>query len=169
MRNTAPAAYTAVPIGVAVCSGHVPGILPVTFAGLSVTFPESPVTLGRNTQEDGADTFDVYISWADLKTLLALPAQTTRIREPAAQAIRTYLGTAKFQGYAAHYELEEERVFFNVVPLFVNAAAKLVPLIKHLVSPRSMEGKTYLTLFQHVLPADTTNHEVNCGPIALMP
>lgn len=49
MRNTAPAAYTAVPIGVAVCSGHVPGILPVTFAGLSVTFPESPVTLGRNT------------------------------------------------------------------------------------------------------------------------
>lgn len=53
MRNTAPAAYTAVPIGVAVCSGHVPGILPVTFAGLSVTFPESPVTLGRNTQRTG--------------------------------------------------------------------------------------------------------------------
>lgn len=51
MRNTAPAAYTAVPIGVAVCSGHVPGILPVTFAGLSVTFPESPVTLGRNTHQ----------------------------------------------------------------------------------------------------------------------
>jgi hypothetical protein len=119
--------------------------------------------------EDGADTFDVYISWADLKTLLALPTQTTRIREPAAQAIRTYLGTAKFQGFAAHYELEEERVFFNVVPLFVNAAVKLIPLIKHLVSPRSMEGKTFLTLFQHVLPADTANHEVNCEPIALMP
>jgi len=119
--------------------------------------------------EDGAGTFEVYLSWADLKTLLALPAQTTRIREPAAQSIRTHLGTAKFQGYATHYELEEERVFFNVVPLFVNAAVKLVPSIKHLVSPRSMEGETFLTLFQNVLPADTVNHEVNCGPIVLMP
>lgn len=119
--------------------------------------------------EDGADTFDVYISWADLKTLLALPSQTTRIREPVAQAIRTYLGTAKFNDYASYYELGEERVFFNVVPLFVNAAVKLVPLIKPFISPRSMEGETYLTLFQHVLPVDTTKHEVNCGPIALMP
>jgi len=32
-------------------TGHVPGIIPVTFAGLSVTFPESPVTLDRNTQQ----------------------------------------------------------------------------------------------------------------------
>jgi hypothetical protein len=119
--------------------------------------------------EDGAGTFSVYISWADLKTLLALPTKTTKISEPTAQSIRAYLGTATFKDYATHYELEEERVFFNVVPLFVNAAVKLVPLIKHLVSPRSMEGKTFLTLFQHVLPADTVNHEVNCGPIALMP
>lgn len=120
-------------------------------------------------REDGADTFDVYISWADLKTLLALPPQETRIREPVAQSVRSYLATNKFKDYAAHYELNEKRVFFNVVPLFVNAAAKLVPLITNLVSPRSTESETFLTLFQHVLPADTKNHEVNCGPIALMP
>jgi hypothetical protein len=120
-------------------------------------------------EEDDADTFDVYISWADLKTLLALPPQETRIREPVAQAVRDHLGATKFRDYAAYYELEEERVFFNIVPLLVNAAVKVVPLIKHLVSPRSMESETYLTLFQHVLPADTQNHEVNCGPIALMP
>lgn len=119
--------------------------------------------------EEGADTFDVYISWADLKTLLSLPAAETRIRDAAAQSIRAYLGSSKFPEYATHYELDEERVFFNVVPIFVNAAVKIVPLIKHLVSPRSMEGETYLRLFQHVSPADTQNHEVNCGPIALMP
>jgi hypothetical protein len=119
--------------------------------------------------EDGADTFDVYISWADMKTLLALPPQVTRIHAPVAQSIRSYLGTEKFRKYASSYGLSEDRIFFNVVPLFVNAAAKLVPLIKHLVSPRSMEGETYLTHFQHVLPADTVRHEVNCGPIALMP
>jgi len=120
-------------------------------------------------EEDGADTFDVYLSWADLQRLFAQPPKETRIREPIAQIIQGYLATSKFKGYAEDYELEEDRVFFNVVPLFVNAAIKLVPLIKHLVSPRSMESETYLTLFQHMLPASTQTHEVNCGPIALMP
>lgn len=120
-------------------------------------------------EEEGADTFDVYISWADLKTLLALPPKQTRVPAATSQSIQTYLGTAKFREYATHFQLNEERVFFNVIPLFVNAAVKLVPLIKDLVSPRSMEGETYLTLFQHVQPANTQTHEVNCGPIALMP
>lgn len=119
--------------------------------------------------EDGVDTFDVYVSWADMRALLSLPKAETRIRDAAAQSVRAYLGSSKFSAYATHYELEEDRVFFNVVPLFVNAAVKLVPLIKHLVSPRSMEGETFLTLFQHVLPANMHDHEVYCGPIALMP
>jgi hypothetical protein len=120
-------------------------------------------------EEEGADTFDVYISWADLRTLLALPPRKSRIREPVAQAVRDYLGTAKFKNYADYYDLEEDRVFLNVIPLFVNAAIKVVPLIKHLVLPRSDECRAFLTLFQNVLPANTNNHEVNCGPIALMP
>jgi len=119
-------------------------------------------------EEDGASTFEIYLSWADLKALLALPPEDTRIRGPAAQAVRDYLNTAKFLEYARHYQLEENRVFFNVVPLFVNAAVKLVPLMKHLVSPRSTESETFLTLFQHVLPASTKEHVVNCGPIALI-
>ena len=57
MRNTALAVYTAVPIGVTVHRSRssesavtLPESLPLTFAELSVTFPESPVTLGLNTQ-----------------------------------------------------------------------------------------------------------------------
>ena len=119
--------------------------------------------------EDGGDIFDVYISWADLKTLLAMPPQVTRIRQPVCQAIRAYLAVTKFQEYALQYELEEERIFLNVVPLFVNAAVKLVPLIEPLVSPRSTESRFFLQHFLDTLPADTTNHEVNCGPIALLP
>lgn len=119
--------------------------------------------------EDGADTFEVYLSWADLKALLALPSKTTQINETVARSIHTYLGAARFQSYAMEYELEEDRLFFNVVPLLVNAAVKLIPTMEHLVSSRSTESEAFLTLFQHVLPADTKNHEVNCGPIALMP
>lgn len=130
---------------------------------------EMYILVDFHAAEDGADTFDVYISWADLRTLFALSPQATRIRDSVARSIRNYLGVAKFPNYAAHYELDEDRIFFNVVPIFVNAAAKLVPLIKHLVSPRSMESETYLALFQNMLPADTQNHKVNCGPIALMP
>lgn len=129
---------------------------------------ETYVLVDFPAREDGADTFDVYISWADMKALLALPSQTTRIRKPIGQAILKYLGAAKYKSYASHYGIGEERVFFNVIPLLVNAAVKLVPSIKDHVSPRSMESETYLTAFQHILPADTTKHEVNCGPIALM-
>ena len=42
MRNTMPGAYTAVP---------------VTFAGMAVTLPESPVTFDRNTQRLAPDMF----------------------------------------------------------------------------------------------------------------
>jgi hypothetical protein len=119
--------------------------------------------------EDGANTFEVYISWADVRALLALPVNVSRIRANSSEAIRNYLSTSKFGNYASKYELEEDRVFFNVVPLLVNAAIAVVPKIKHLVAPRSTESETFLTLFQHVLPADTANHEVNCGPIALIP
>jgi hypothetical protein len=101
--------------------------------------------------------------------LLALPVNVSRIRANSSEAIRNYLSTSKFGNYASKYELEEDRVFFNVVPLLVNAAIAVVPKIKHLVAPRSTESETFLTLFQHVLPADTANHEVNCGPIALIP
>jgi hypothetical protein len=130
---------------------------------------EMYILVGFPAEEDGASTFEIYLSWADLKTLLALPPQDTRIRGAAAQSVRDYLNATKFPEYAAHYELEENRVFFNVVPLFVNAAIKVVPLIKDFVSPRSTESQTFLTLFQHILPANTKDHEVNCGPIALMP
>lgn len=120
-------------------------------------------------EEEGADTFEVYVSWADLKTLFSLSSRDTKVQEATAELIRHYLNTSKFKNYAAEFQLEENRIFFNIVPIFVNAAVKLTPLIKHLVTPRSTEGETFLTLFQHVLPADTINHEVNCGPIALMP
>ena len=120
-------------------------------------------------QEEGASTFEVYISWSDLKALLDMPRQESRVSEASAQSIREYLASDLFSAYAEHYELTEDRIFFNVVPLFVNAAAKIVPLIHCHVSPRSMESELYLSLFQDMLPALTKRHEVNCGPIALMP
>ena len=119
--------------------------------------------------EEGADTFEVYLSWADLNELLKLPQQVTRIRPKTEQSVRAYLNARRFKHYAEEHDLEETRVFFNLVPLIVNAAITLIPQIKDVIEPRSMESETYLTLFQNVKPADTKNHKVECGPIALMP
>ncbi|MGL4767514.1 MAG: hypothetical protein ACRCV6_05485 [Formosimonas sp.] len=112
------------------------------------------------------DTFDVYLSWADLSSLLNLPQTESRIRPSIAQAIRDYLGTDKYRHYAEHFQQEEDQVFFNVVPLLVNAATKVVPKIKTMVSPRSTESEIFISLFEDLSPADTKNPDVNCGPIA---
>jgi len=119
-------------------------------------------------EEEGADTFDVYMSWADFRELLQLPQQQSKLRPATTSAIAEYISAQKFPEYSAEYQLADERVFFNVVPLIVNAAIKVVPKIKHLIAARSTESETFSTLFDHVLPAKTTEHEVNCGPIAFM-
>lgn len=119
--------------------------------------------------EEDADTFDVYLSWEDLRYLLSIPVSETRIRPQTAQLIRQYLGVSKFSEYAEKDDLTEDRVFFNVVPLVVNAATKLTPFILDLIEPRSMEAKVYLNLFKDLIPSDTTNPEVMSGPIAYIP
>ena len=77
--------------------------------------------------EDGADAFDLYLSWHDLKTLLELPQSVTRIKSP--DTIRNYLGSDSFKSYADNFDQAENRVFFNFVPLICNAAATIVPVI----------------------------------------
>lgn len=117
--------------------------------------------------EKGADTFDVYMSWADLHQFLSLPKSESQIRPDTGTIIRNYLSSEKFSGYASYYELSESRVFFNIVPLLVNAAAKIVPAIKSHLQGTSMESEFFVEHFSTVENADTKNHEVNCGPFVL--
>lgn len=85
------------------------------------------------TDGPDADTFNVYISWSDFDRLLALPRAQSKLREETCQLIRAYLGSSRFGEYAIHYHLRMDQVFLNVVPLLVNAAAKIVPLIQERV------------------------------------
>lgn len=119
------------------------------------------------TPDEGADTFDVYLSWSDLKFLLDMSPSESRIRQPTSSAICEYLDTEKFPEYSSYYGLEESRIFFNVVPLFVNAAATIVPLIKQYCGSGSTESKFFLDHFCTVVHADTKQHDVNCGPFVL--
>lgn len=120
-------------------------------------------------EEVGGDTFNVFLSWADLKMLLDMPVKESRIPLLVSQSVREYLYTDRFKNHALDYALDEQRVFFNVVPLFVNAAIKIVPLIKTFITARSTESQAFLELFNDLQLSNTCSHEVNCGPVVLMP
>lgn len=117
--------------------------------------------------EEGADTFDIYISWADLDTLLALPRSVSRLRPAACQTIRGYLDAQKFAQYAARYALPIHSVFLNIVPVFVNAAAEITPHLRGYVARDSTESQFFMEHFCSVTKSDTHAHEVNCGPFVL--
>jgi hypothetical protein len=117
--------------------------------------------------EEGADTFDLFLSWADFRSLLSMPSNQSRIRPSCRDVICSYLKTDKFASYAAHYGLSADKIFFNVVPLIVNGAIVITPLIKPYLTGLSLESRTYSDLFDGMPPADTKTPQVNCGPFVL--
>lgn len=119
------------------------------------------------SEEKGADTFDVYLSWTDFETYLSLPSQESRLRVATVEAIRAYLATDKFSAHAVKHGLPVTHVFFNVVPLIVNAAAKIVPLIKSHIKAKSTEARLFETLFEDMPPAKTGEHMVDAITIFL--
>jgi hypothetical protein len=118
--------------------------------------------------EEGGDTFDVFLSWVYFKQFLSMPKKENRLSADTCGLIKEYLGSSKFHSCARHYELTEKSVFFNVVPLIVNVAATITPLINKNITPLSTEGETFLRLFVDLGHADTSHPEVACGPFALI-
>jgi hypothetical protein len=53
------------------------------------------------------------------------------------------------------------------MPLIVNAATVIIPLIKRYLTNLSMESQTFATLFEDMTPADTKHPEVACAPFVL--
>jgi hypothetical protein len=133
----------------------------------SLEHMEQYILVDFTCSDEGADTFDLYVSWIDLKNLFSLPEKETRIRKETINIINEYLNTEKFIEYAECYELDESRVFFNIIPLFVNAAATIVPLIKDYCDSESTEASFFVNHFTTVVKANTKDHDVNCGPFVL--
>lgn len=117
--------------------------------------------------EDGAGHFEVYMSWGDMKSLLELPRSESRLRPETCESIRQYLSVSRYAEAAQHYGVPESRVFFNLIPLVVNAAATITPVIKSYVRPQSLESRIYLGMFSNMPLARTSEPEVACGPFAL--
>ncbi len=117
--------------------------------------------------ENGADTFDLFISWFDLDAFLSMPKKENMLRIETVDSIRDYLKSHMFLEYCEFYGQNINKLFLNSIPLIVNAASKIVPKIHEFVKVQSFETETYLEFFSNMKPADTQNPEVDCGPFAL--
>lgn len=128
---------------------------------------EQYVLIDFPSLEEEADTFDVYISWEDIVDLISMPKNISKMKPDTCSIIIGYLNSEKFSEYAEMYKLQEGKVFLNIVPLIVNAVIEIVPLIKDYCNSNTTESNTFKELFSIIKPADTINHDVNCGPFVL--
>lgn len=111
-------------------------------------------------EDDEADTMDQYCSWSDLDLLLSLPKPESRLQPEACKLIRDYLGSDRFGTYSRRYRLPKKRVFINVTPLQVNAAAVIVPVIRERIRPLSLESDFFSNHFATVARSSTTTPQV---------
>jgi len=113
--------------------------------------------------EEGATNFNVFISWNDLNSLFSLPFAETRVRDENKQLITDYIGADRFPIYASAFHLKEHRVFFDAVPLLINAAGVICPLLKGKVDTKSTESHFFMWHFSTVPQSNMANPQVDCG------
>ena len=117
------------------------------------------VDFPANPEEDGGDFFDVPLSWSDLDLFLSLPRNESRLRPEARDLVRAYLNADVLEAEAEKVGIIKAQIFFNFVPLTLNAGIALQPYIKDHVTPDSVESKSFLDLFGSIGAAVTTSHE----------
>ncbi|MCB1748649.1 MAG: hypothetical protein H6977_10190 [Gammaproteobacteria bacterium] len=113
------------------------------------------------------DAFDVFLSWRDFAAWLEQPQAVTRLHADTVTAIGDYLGAGHFAQFAAHFGQPPERLFFNVVPLFVNAGVALIPRVSPLLSAGTTGGDLFAGWMEGAARADTTLPQVLCAPFLL--
>lgn len=117
-----------------------------------VNFPSHP-------DEEGGRFFDVPLSWADLDLFLSFPRRESRLRPEARGLIRDYIDADGFEAESARAGVSKEHIFFNFVPLALNAGISLHPHIQDYVTPASVESQSFLNLFGSTGQAVTDHHE----------
>lgn len=114
-----------------------------------------------------AVSFELYLSWADLRTLMTMPPKESQLRVETRDTIGRYLGSAKFGEFAAYFGQPESQVFFNMIPLLANAGRTIFPAIKSLLTGLSTESEAFAAIFDQPAQIILDHPDVNCGPFVL--
>jgi hypothetical protein len=103
--------------------------------------------------EEDASPMDLPLSLGDLEALLRLPLSESRIGKSTAPLMEDYLSLPVARDAATRARLTVSDMFFDVIPLIVNAGIALHPHIKDRIKHLSTESKHFDWHFAEVLPA----------------
>lgn len=113
------------------------------------------------SEEDGGDCFDVPLSWSDLDIFLSLPRKESRLDPSAKELVRQYLNADNFELEASKAGIDKSKIFFNFVPLSLNAGIVLHPFVHQHINPDSVEAQFFLHHFKTTGASLTKQHESN--------
>jgi hypothetical protein len=109
--------------------------------------------------EEDASPMDLPLSLGDLETLLRLPLGESRLRKSTAPLLEEYLRLPSARAASARNGLTVTEVFFDVIPLIVNAGIALHLHIKDRVRHLSTESKHFDWHFETCVPAKMRSPE----------
>lgn len=115
-----------------------------------------------------SDSFEVFISWDDLSTLLHSDRKLTRLRPEIIDSIKSCLDSDKFKQYTDYYSLKSSKLFFNIIPIFINGAKNIMPHIYEYCTYESVETALFRDVFSDVAGFNLKSHIVKAGPFVLL-
>lgn len=119
-------------------------------------------------REEDAKSIEYFMSWSDISTLLSLPSETSRLRKGTRELIFKYMNAEAFDGYEQRLGIHHDFIFFNAVPLVINAGIAIHPTIKNHIDPEmSVESKHFDYHFRKVLPVAANSHKIDRIAISL--
>lgn len=105
-------------------------------------------------------------SWQDVDELLNLPYSVTRLNAERSRTIDNYLGGAALTSFAAS-RTKDVPVFFDVLPIIINAAKAALQVLEPEIQVLSMEGRDFLAHFRGVSEVDMTVQHFRFGAFAI--
>lgn len=102
-------------------------------------------------EEDGC-CHEYYINLADFEKLIAQPKRENKLPGDAEGRIRNYMNWDIILELAEEQNIHFDRVFYNAIPLIINAGVVVFPDISNEISGKSTESGVFKSLFEHVIP-----------------
>ncbi|MFA6728321.1 MAG: hypothetical protein WCS17_08915 [Prevotella sp.] len=102
-------------------------------------------------EEDGFCS-EYYINLADLEGLLLQPKSKNKLPANTKQRVHNYLNWDKIQEITKDQDIDFNNVFYNAIPLVINAGIVVFPDIKKEISGKSTESCVFKSLFEHNQP-----------------
>lgn len=104
--------------------------------------------------EVGEPSFIQAISWEDTDSLLNMPHKASHLSAERVATIYSYVGGEAMSAFASLHDARLP-IFFDALPLVVNAAKAVVTVLEPHIETLSVESETFLDHFKRVASVDT--------------